>query len=746
MRREDRGRAQPQEARIHLRNGEPLEVDDVCVEQREPCEPERMLRELQRQPQPRAAEESRAQRIEELAAPVPVRLGHRAEAEPGRDELHLGARARESRRERVVVRGRERRRIREDDPHGRLRYAAMPLVVRTWNVFHGNTVPPGRRAHLRAMLDLALADDPDILCLQELPSWSLRLLHRWTKRETATARARPSVFVALPIPSRLGRALTATHHGLLRSAFTGQGIATLVSPRFELREHQELPLNPTSFRADQAQALGLEPRTARLWAGERRVAQAAILASDGRELVAVNLHATSCPDRRLATAELHRAAAWARELAAERPLVFAGRLQRRAGPLAALRRARRGRLLTRGRRNRPRPRARPPRRARRGALARRSAAASAVSSFRITLRWIRFSHGDARELPGPARRRLPERRLGRPARDGDRRGDAGRGGARPRRGPRRAAVVPPPARRARAGARAPRGARPRRAGAGRAHRLDERRLPGRPRRARPGPRRRGRHDERTSTSACSAPSTRAARACASRSSTGSTERRRSPRSRRRSARGRVYLRSRRCSGRPGPASPSRSCAARPASRSSSTARSRSARSTSTAPPSTSSPSRPRNGSAAPRRRVRSSCATRTRCASRGRPTWDRTATSTTAASSRGPARRGSTPSSRAPPRRRASSRRSTAFPPDAFERGRAAAARCRELLASRVDVVTAPGQAGLVSWRDADAAATAARLAEAGVVVRDIPGRDLVRASCGWWTSDEDVARLVAAL
>jgi endonuclease/exonuclease/phosphatase family metal-dependent hydrolase len=47
----------------------------------------------------------------------------------------------------------------------------MPLVVRTWNVFHGNTKPPGRRAHLRAMLDLALADDPDILCLQELPVW-----------------------------------------------------------------------------------------------------------------------------------------------------------------------------------------------------------------------------------------------------------------------------------------------------------------------------------------------------------------------------------------------------------------------------------------------------------------------------------------------------------------------------------------------------------------------------------------------
>jgi endonuclease/exonuclease/phosphatase family metal-dependent hydrolase len=200
----------------------------------------------------------------------------------------------------------------------------MPLVVRTWNVFHGNTAPPGRRAHLRAMLDLALADDPDILCLQELPVWSLRLLQRWTGRTATSARARPSVFVALPIPSHLGRALTATHHGLLRSAFAGQGIATLVSPRFELVERQTLVLNPTSFRADKVRELALPPPVSRLWAGERRVAQATILHGGERELVAVNLHATSSEDRRLAAAELRRAAAWAVELAAGRALVLAG--------------------------------------------------------------------------------------------------------------------------------------------------------------------------------------------------------------------------------------------------------------------------------------------------------------------------------------------------------------------------------------------------------------------------------------
>ena len=38
------------------------------------------------------------------------------------------------------------------------------------------------------------------------------------------------------------------------------------------------------------------------------------------------------------------------------------------------------------------------------------------------------------------------------------------------------------------------------------------------------------------------------------------------------------------------------------------------------------------------------------------------------------------------------------------------------------------------------------RIAEADVIVRDLPGRGLVRASVGWWTDDDDIERLVAAL
>jgi len=82
-----------------------------------------------------------------------------------------------------------------------------------------------------------------------------------------------------------------------------------------------------------------------------------------------------------------------------------------------------------------------------------------------------------------------------------------------------------------------------------------------------------------------------------------------------------------------------------------------------------------------------------------------------------------------------------------FERAEEATHRCRELLAERVDVVTAPSQGTLVSFRAAgDTAELVARLYDEGVVVRDVPGTDWIRVSCGWWTSDGDLERLLAVL
>ena len=82
-----------------------------------------------------------------------------------------------------------------------------------------------------------------------------------------------------------------------------------------------------------------------------------------------------------------------------------------------------------------------------------------------------------------------------------------------------------------------------------------------------------------------------------------------------------------------------------------------------------------------------------------------------------------------------------------YERSAEITEHCRAALAERFDVVSAPGQGTLVSWRaHGDPTEAVRRLFERGVVVRDIPGRNLIRASCGWWTNEADIERLLGAL
>jgi L-cysteine/cystine lyase len=82
-----------------------------------------------------------------------------------------------------------------------------------------------------------------------------------------------------------------------------------------------------------------------------------------------------------------------------------------------------------------------------------------------------------------------------------------------------------------------------------------------------------------------------------------------------------------------------------------------------------------------------------------------------------------------------------------FERAAEVTARCRELLGERFELVGEAGRGTLVGFRaNGDAAAAARRALERGVVIRDIPRTGLLRASCGYWTSDDDLHRLVEAL
>jgi endonuclease/exonuclease/phosphatase family metal-dependent hydrolase len=176
------------------------------------------------------------------------------------------------------------------------------------------------------MIALATADDPDVLCVQEVPAWALG---RFTVGDVAS---RP------PFGVVAGRLLTAPHHGLIRSAFSGQGNAFWISPHLRVLEHHTLALNPRRFRNRVARTLGLDPSARAAWAKERRIVQVVRLAAGAQTLAVANMHCTSyAGDARLADAELLRGA-WFADSAARRDdvLVLAGDFNARPGSSAAL--------------------------------------------------------------------------------------------------------------------------------------------------------------------------------------------------------------------------------------------------------------------------------------------------------------------------------------------------------------------------------------------------------------------------
>jgi endonuclease/exonuclease/phosphatase family metal-dependent hydrolase len=195
------------------------------------------------------------------------------------------------------------------------------LLVRTWNLFHGNASPPERKAFLEEMIRLVVSDRPGLVCLQELPVWSLSHLDDWTEMTAVADVARRPMLGPFPATPEVGRVITDVHHGLFRSAFTGQANAVLVAPGLRVVQHRYLVLNPWSFR----RRFDIGTRLQLAWARERRICQVLRLAREDVTLVVTNLHATSHPDRRLADAEVLRAATFVDGFAEpDEPIVLAG--------------------------------------------------------------------------------------------------------------------------------------------------------------------------------------------------------------------------------------------------------------------------------------------------------------------------------------------------------------------------------------------------------------------------------------
>jgi endonuclease/exonuclease/phosphatase family metal-dependent hydrolase len=148
-------------------------------------------------------------------------------------------------------------------------FVALSLLVRTWNLCHGRTVPPSGRIQLERMVRLVTGDGPHVVGLQEVPVWALSRLEAWSGMLSVGAVARPARLGAL------GRRLTAVAPDLFRSAFNGQANALLVGR----------PLAPVGER----RAVELERHGAR----ERRVCQLVPVGTGGRRALVANLHATA---------------------------------------------------------------------------------------------------------------------------------------------------------------------------------------------------------------------------------------------------------------------------------------------------------------------------------------------------------------------------------------------------------------------------------------------------------------------
>jgi endonuclease/exonuclease/phosphatase family metal-dependent hydrolase len=143
----------------------------------------------------------------------------------------------------------------------------MELLVRTWNLFHGNADPPRRAGFLRSMVELVSADGPDVVCLQELPVWALPWIDDWSGMRRFDAVTRPPLW-----PGPFSKWVTRMHQGVFRSALSGQANAILVAPR-----HASTDLGHERIS---------EPGT------ERRVVHAVRLAGPSGVTIA-NLHATN---------------------------------------------------------------------------------------------------------------------------------------------------------------------------------------------------------------------------------------------------------------------------------------------------------------------------------------------------------------------------------------------------------------------------------------------------------------------
>ena len=174
----------------------------------------------------------------------------------------------------------------------------MAELIRTWNLFHGNADPPSRHSHLHRMVELAAADRPTVICLQEVPVWALARLDDWSGMHRLGVVTRPPLW-----PGPLSGWVTRLHQGFFRSGLAGQANAVLVARRLQAVDLGHVRISDHGR--------------------ERRLVQAVRVEGIG---VVANLHASNELARpEIPTEEVRRARAFVESVAhPDEPIVLAG--------------------------------------------------------------------------------------------------------------------------------------------------------------------------------------------------------------------------------------------------------------------------------------------------------------------------------------------------------------------------------------------------------------------------------------
>lgn len=190
----------------------------------------------------------------------------------------------------------------------------MSLVVRTWNLYHGRTHPPGRGLYLQQMVELVTGDGPDLVALQEVPLWALGRLEGWSGMAARSVVAVPS-----PLPGRLARAVTSANPVRLRSLVSGQANVLLSGSQLQVGAGRTLLLNPGIGRWEWLTRRGRQ---------QRYCQRQEFTTADGRLIVVAHLHASHDPQE--SPAEIDRAAAL---VADSERTVFCGDFNAREHPV-----------------------------------------------------------------------------------------------------------------------------------------------------------------------------------------------------------------------------------------------------------------------------------------------------------------------------------------------------------------------------------------------------------------------------